>query len=192
MAKKILNEQFRRMQKLAGLSEAIKEDNRSGTIKTFKFGSESDNQFELEVFNNGDIGISDATNHLGLTNKDVKDLSKILKQVTELTTEGQLNTENEEDMGDMVPAEKLSKFLSNLNLDPNDEVLKAAINFNNIEELLPMMAEVLGVGDEDERNAFDGEFTKSDFFNAAKKAGFDKNQIEYLLDHDYVRSLERG
>ena len=184
-----LNEQFRRMQKLAGL---VTEDDKSGIIKKFKFGSEPENQFELEIFSNGDIGISDGSNYLGLTNKDAKDLSEFLKQAMGLATEGKLNEENEEDMGDMVPAEKLAKFLFNLDFDPNDEVLKVAISFNDIEELLPIMADVSGVGDEDERVAFDGLFTKFDFYDAAKNAGFEKHQIEYLLDHDYVRSLERG
>jgi hypothetical protein len=182
-----LNEQFLRMQKLAGL---VTEDDKSGIIKKFKFGSE--NQFELEIFSNGDVSISDGSDYLGLTNKDAKDLSELLKQAMGLATEGQLNEENEEDMGDMVPAEKLAKFLFNLDFDPNDEVLKTAISFNDIEELLPVMADMSGVGDEDERVAFDGLFTKFDFFDAAKKAGFEKHQIEYLLDHDYVRSLERG
>jgi hypothetical protein len=186
---KKLDEQFQRMQKLAGI---ITEEDKSGITKEFKFGSESGNQFKLELFSNGDMGISDASNYLGLTNKDAKELSEILKQVMGLATEGQLFKENEEDMGDMVPAEKLAKFLFNLDFDPNDEVLKVAISFNDIEELLPVMADMSGVGDEDERVAFDGLFTKFDFYDAAKNAGFEKHQIEYLLDHDYVRSLERG
>jgi hypothetical protein len=84
MAKQILSEEFRRMQKLAGLSEVSGEDmgdNMYGITKEFKFGSEPGGPFKLELFSNGDMGISDGDNYLGLTNKDAKELSEILKQI---------------------------------------------------------------------------------------------------------------
>jgi hypothetical protein len=84
MAKQILSEEFLRMQKLAGLSEASGEDmggNMYGITKEFKFGSEPGGPFKLELFSNGDMGISDGDNYLGLTNKDAKELSEILKQI---------------------------------------------------------------------------------------------------------------
>ena len=92
MAKQILSEQFRRMQKLAGLSEASGEDmgdNMYGITKEFKFGSEPGGLFKLELFSNGDMGISDGDNYLGLTNKDAKELSEILKQIMGKVNEAQ-------------------------------------------------------------------------------------------------------
>jgi hypothetical protein len=94
MAKQILSEEFRRMQKLAGLSEASGEDmggNMYGITKEFKFGSEPGGPFKLELFSNGDMGISDGSNYLGLTNKDAKELSEILKQIMGKVNEGKLN-----------------------------------------------------------------------------------------------------
>ena len=98
MAKQILSEEFRRMQKLAGLSEASGEDmgdNMYGITKEFKFGSEPGGPFKLELFSNGDMGISDGDNYLGLTNKDAKELSEILKQIMGKVNEEQLDEENE-------------------------------------------------------------------------------------------------
>ena len=92
MAKQILSEEFRRMQKLAGLSEASGEDmgdNMYGITKEFKFGSEPGGLFKLELFSNGDMGISDGDNYLGLTNKDAKELSEILKQIMGKVNEAQ-------------------------------------------------------------------------------------------------------
>jgi hypothetical protein len=92
MAKQILSEEFRRMQKLAGLSEASGEDmgdNMYGITKEFKFGSEPGGPFKLELFSNGDMGISDGDNYLGLTNKDAKELSEILKQIMGKVNEAQ-------------------------------------------------------------------------------------------------------
>jgi hypothetical protein len=92
MAKQILSEEFRRMQKLAGLSEASGEDmgdNMYGITKEFKFGSEPGGPFKLELFSNGDMGISDGGNYLGLTNKDAKELSEILKQIMGKVNEAQ-------------------------------------------------------------------------------------------------------
>jgi hypothetical protein len=94
MANQILSEEFRRMQKLAGLSEASGEDmggNMYGITKEFKFGSEPGGPFKLELFSNGDMGISDGSNYLGLTNKDAKELSEILKQIMGKVNEGKLN-----------------------------------------------------------------------------------------------------
>jgi hypothetical protein len=92
MAKQILSEEFLRMQKLAGLSEASGEDmggNMYGITKEFKFGSEPGGPFKLELFSNGDMGISDGDNYLGLTNKDAKELSEILKQIMGKVNEAQ-------------------------------------------------------------------------------------------------------
>jgi hypothetical protein len=92
MANQILSEEFRRMQKLAGLSEASGEDmggNMYGITKEFKFGSEPGGPFKLELFSNGDMGISDGDNYLGLTNKDAKELSEILKQIMGKVNEAQ-------------------------------------------------------------------------------------------------------
>jgi hypothetical protein len=92
MAKQILSEEFRRMQKLAGLSEVSGEDmgdNMYGITKEFKFGSEPGGPFKLELFSNGDMGISDGDNYLGLTNKDAKELSEILKQIMGKVNEAQ-------------------------------------------------------------------------------------------------------
>jgi hypothetical protein len=80
------------MQKLAGLSEASGEDmgdNMYGITKEFKFGSEPGGLFKLELFSNGDMGISDGDNYLGLTNKDAKELSEILKQIMGKVNEAQ-------------------------------------------------------------------------------------------------------
>ena len=104
MAKQILSEEFRRMQKLAGLSEASGEDmggNMYGITKEFKFGSEPGGPFKLELFSNGDMGISDGSNYLGLTNKDAKELSEILKQIMGKVNEGKLN-ENIEQFEDYI------------------------------------------------------------------------------------------
>ena len=104
MAKQILSEEFRRMQKLAGLSEASGEDmgdNMYGITKEFKFGSEPGGPFKLELFSNGDMGISDGGNYLGLTNKDAKELSEILKQIMGKVKNEQLN-ENIEQFEDYV------------------------------------------------------------------------------------------
>jgi hypothetical protein len=102
------------MQKLAGLSEASGEDmgdNMYGITKEFKFGSEPGGPFKLELFSNGDMGISDGDNYLGLTNKDAKELSEILKQIM-----GKVNEEQLDEAYEFDPASYFSAMDSN---DPN-------------------------------------------------------------------------
>lgn len=84
----------------------------------------------------------------------------------------------------------LDVFARELDLNPNDEIFSTAFQNGDLDEFMGLVADTAGNGDE--RNPLDGVYTKYDFEQAAKAAGFSKNQLAYLLDMSEVQNLERG
>jgi hypothetical protein len=96
MAKQVLNKEFRKMQKLAGLineeqSNSPLKNNQVGENKEIKFGTdgydEPDSRFKFTKYKNGDVGLEEYDSNSGrikgsifIPKEDIERLIELLSQ----------------------------------------------------------------------------------------------------------------